>query len=130
LLEAQGVPDVPSLLVVDDEAIIRMGLVSLLDDAGHQVLEATGADEAIAILDSRSDIRVVVTDVNMRGSMDGIKLAHYIRERWPPIALIVVSGVPEHAQAPLPEGALFIAKPYRQEALLSSIAGLLARVTP
>jgi CheY-like chemotaxis protein len=112
------------VLVVEDEALVRLGTVALLEDAGYQTLEAGNAEEAIAILEKRSDIRVVVTDIHMPGSMDGVRLAHYVRDRWPPIHLIVVSGVPN--SLPLPEKALFFSKPYKPEAILTAFARLLA----
>lgn len=80
------------VLVVDDSALIRMGAVDLVQCAGYEALEAQDADEAIRILESRDDIDLVFTDVQMPGTMDGIKLAHYIRNRWPPVKLIVASG--------------------------------------
>jgi CheY-like chemotaxis protein len=80
------------VLVVEDSAIIRMGAVDLVQSAGYEVLEASNADEAIRILESRADIDLVFTDVQMPGTMDGIKLSHYIRNRWPPVKLIVASG--------------------------------------
>ena len=71
------------VLVVEDTALIRMSAVHLVLEAGYEALEASDADEAIRILESRSDIDLVFTDVQMPGSMDGIKLSHYIRDRWP-----------------------------------------------
>src|SRR5580698_27869 len=100
------------VLVVEDEALIRMSAVLMVEDAGYTAVEACNADEAIGILESRADIRAVFTDINMTGSMDGWKLAHAIRGRWPPIHLIVTSGlsVPNRDQMPL--RGRFIAKPY------------------
>ena len=80
------------VLVVEDSALIRMGAVDLVLSAGYEALEAKDADEAIRILEAREDIDLVFTDVQMPGTMDGIKLVHYIRDRWPPIKLLVASG--------------------------------------
>jgi two-component system, response regulator PdtaR len=66
--------------------------LQLVAAAGSEAIEASGADEAIRILDVRNDVRLVFTDVGMPGTMDGIKLSHYIRDRWPPVKLIVASG--------------------------------------
>jgi CheY-like chemotaxis protein len=82
----------PVILVVEDEAIVRMMAVSVAENAGFEALGAATADEAIKILESRLDIRLVFTDVNMPGSMDGLRLAHAVRNRWPPVELIVTSG--------------------------------------
>ncbi len=104
--------DNPIILVVEDEIFIRMNAIQMLEDAGYATLEASNADEAILLLESRADIRAVFTDINMSGSMDGLKLAHAIRGRWPPIHLIVTSGLQMPTAAELPLKSLFIGKPY------------------
>ena len=76
------------------------------------MIEAANADEAIAILESRADIRVVFTDIHMPGSMDGLKLAHAVRDRWPPIKIIVTSGRDRLSAGDLPDGGRFFSKPY------------------
>lgn len=73
------------MLVVEDEPLLRMNAVDMIETAGFQVLEAGSADDAIAILEKRDDIRVVFTDIQIPGSMDGLKLARAVRGRWPPI---------------------------------------------
>jgi CheY-like chemotaxis protein len=115
------------VLVVEDEALIRMSAVQMVEDAGFLVAEACNADEAIGILESRRDIRAVFTDINMSGSMDGWKLAHAIRGRWPPIHLIVTSGlyIPEEGQ--LPAKSLFIRKPYSAEQVTAALLELFDR---
>src|SRR5690348_15627646 len=105
------------VLVVEDEPIIRLGMVSSIEDAGFTVIEAANADEAIARLAQDDGVRVVVTDVDMPGSMDGIRLAHYVRNRWPPIRLLVISGKVGVVAAELPEGARFMSKPYQEPML-------------
>ena len=90
------------------------------------MFEAANADDAIAILEAHPEIRLVFTDIEMPGSMDGLKLVHYISLRWPPIRLIVASGkmLREHAQ--LPDGILFFTKPYRQSEIATAMRSLLA----
>ena len=100
------------MLIVEDEPLIRIGAVKIIEDAGFEVIEAASADEAIRILEFRSDVRVVFTDIHMPGSMDGLKLAHAVRNRWPPIKIIVTSGHELIAEQELPEGGRFFAKPY------------------
>jgi CheY-like chemotaxis protein len=102
----------PAVLIVEDEALIRMGAVRMIEDAGFEVIEAANADEAIQILESRSGIRVVFTDIHMPGSMDGLKLAHAVRNRWPPIKIIVTSGRELLTEHDLPDGGRFLSKPY------------------
>ena len=115
-----------AILVVEDDAIIRMGAPDLIERAGFEALQASNADEAIKILELRRDIHLVFTDVEMPGTMDGIKLSHYIRDRWPPIKLIVASGRTIVEQSSLPEGASFFGKPYRDDDLVQSIIRLVA----
>jgi CheY-like chemotaxis protein len=102
----------PAILIVEDELLLRLDTAGALEDAGFQVVEAANADEAIRILEARSDIRVVFTDVHMPGSMDGLKLAHAVRNRWPPVKIIVTSGHERVAEEDLPAGGRFFAKPY------------------
>ncbi len=98
------------VLIVDDEALVRMGAVLIVEDVGFSPLEAPNADAAMKILDSRTDIWAVFTDINMPGSMNGVKLAYAIRERWSPIHLIVTSGL--FFEGRLPENSRFLTKPY------------------
>ena len=80
------------VLVVEDEFLLRMLAVNMVEDAGYTSIEAADTDEAFAILESRSDIALLFTDIQMPGSMDGLQLAHEVYKRWPPIKIILVSG--------------------------------------
>lgn len=102
----------PVVLVVEDEALIRMNAVEMIEDAGFQAVEAADADEAIAVLEARDDIRVVFTDIDMPGSMDGIKLAQAVRGRWPPVKIVATSGHFRLKAGDLPEDGRFLPKPY------------------
>ncbi|MDH4992415.1 response regulator [Aquamicrobium lusatiense] len=117
------------VLVVEDSTLIRMGAVDLVISAGYEALEARDADEAIRILESRSDIDLVFTDVQMPGTMDGIKLARYIRDRWPPVKLIVASGTAILEESSLPEGSRFFPKPYNDHAIADAMAHMLSSET-
>jgi CheY-like chemotaxis protein len=110
--ERQPLSERVTVLIVEDDSVVRLFAVSALEDAGFDVIEATNADDAIKILESRNDIRVVFTDVHMPGSMDGLRLAHAVRNRWPPIKVIVTSGRLVLSERDLPEGGRFLAKPY------------------
>jgi CheY-like chemotaxis protein len=114
----------PAVLIVEDEALIRLGAVRMIEDAGFEVIEAATADEAIQILESRGDIRVVFTDIHMPGSMDGLKLAHAVRNRWPPIKIIVTSGRELLTERDLPEGGRFLSKPYNRIEIRGALQGL------
>ncbi len=118
------------VLVVEDSPIIRMGAVDLVLSAGYEAIEAADADEAIRILEQRDDIDLVFTDVQMPGTMDGIKLSHYIRDRWPPVKLIVASGAAILEQSNLPLGSRFFSKPYDDTTIIEAMACLLSSDRP
>jgi CheY-like chemotaxis protein len=101
-----------AVLIVEDEPLVRLCTREMVEEAGFEVVEAASADEAIEILERRTDIRVLFTDIQMPGSMDGLKLAHFVRKRWPPIKLIVTSGWGAVKETDLPEGGRFFSKPY------------------
>jgi len=113
------------ILVVEDEAIIRMATKLWLEDAGYAVLEASNADAAVAVLESRMDIAVVFTDIKMPGSLCGLRLAHAIRKRWPPIRLIVASGLSAPTEKEFPAMGRFISKPYAPKQVLAALYELL-----
>jgi CheY-like chemotaxis protein len=102
----------PVVLVVEDEMLVRMDAIEAIEAAGFDVIEAADADEATAILERRSDIGLIFTDIHMPGSMDGLKLAHFVKGRWPPIKIIATSGHAKIRESDLPEGSRFLAKPY------------------
>jgi two-component system, response regulator PdtaR len=114
----------PLVLVVEDEFLVRLNALSLLEEAGFDVLEAGSADEAIALLESRKDIRIVFTDINMPGSMDGLRLAHAIRNRWPPIELVLTSGQMRVRNEDMPRRGLFLSKPYDPRQLVEVVRSL------
>jgi CheY-like chemotaxis protein len=102
----------PVVLVVEDEILIRQDAMDMIRNSGFEVVEAADADEAVAILETRADISAVVTDIQMPGSMDGLKLARAIRDRWPPIKILAVSGNVKLSSDDLPSGGQFLRKPY------------------
>ena len=100
------------MLIVEDEFLLRMDAAEMIAAAGFEVIQASNADQAIEILEERSDITVVFTDIQMPGSMDGLKLARAVRGRWPPIKIVATSGHVGVREADLPEGGRFVPKPY------------------
>ena len=100
------------VLVVEDEPLLRMLAVEVVEEAGFTAIEARDADEAVVLLESRSDITLLFTDVNMPGSMDGLKLAHAVRDRWPPIKILAASGYVKLNLDDLPSGGQLLRKPY------------------
>ena len=118
-------PEPIQILVVEDEVLVRMDIADHLTDQGFHVFEAGNADEAILILEKNLDIRLVVTDIDMPGSMDGLKLAAAVRDRWPPVKIIVVSGHRVVEITDLPDGSMFFSKPYSPSHISSSMRKLL-----
>jgi CheY-like chemotaxis protein len=115
----------PLVLIVEDEFLVRMGTRIAVEIAGFDVIEAGDADEAIAILAARSDIHLVFTDVHMPGSMDGLKLAHFVRNRWPPIKIIATSARVRITESDLPEGGRFLPKPYSAAEITATLRELI-----
>ena len=115
------------VLIVEDESLLRINAAEMIEEAGFDVVESGSADEAIAILEARPDIHIVFTDIQMPGSMDGLKLARFVRDRWPPIKLVATSGRLALVEGDLPEGRVFLSKPYtaaKISEILRSLAGL------
>jgi CheY-like chemotaxis protein len=115
----------PVVLVVEDEFLLRMDAVDMIAGAGFEVVEAANADQAIEILESRADITVVFTDIQMPGSMDGLKLARAVRGRWPPIKIVATSGRVRIEPQDLPDGGRFLPKPYSS----LQVTGMLRELT-
>lgn len=110
-----------TVLVVEDEALLRFDIVDFFEERGWRVFEAANSEQAIALLDRHGEIRVVLTDVQMPGDMDGLKLAHYVRERFPPTLLFVVSGNAPPSREALPARATFLPKPFDLHRLMRQI---------
>jgi CheY-like chemotaxis protein len=115
----------PVVLIVEDELLLRMDAVDMMGAAGFEAIEAGTADEAIEILEARPDISVVFTDIQIPGSMDGLKLARAIRGRWPPIKIVATSGRLHVRETDLPEGGRFLPKPYSPR----EVTGVLRELT-
>jgi CheY-like chemotaxis protein len=111
----------PRLLVVEDDGLIRLDLVYTLEDLGYRTLEASSADEAIAILTTTSDVTAVLTDIDMPGSMDGIGLAHVVHERWSPLRVVVISGRYTPMEGVLPPDVKFITKPISEQMIVRTL---------
>jgi len=114
------------VLVVEDEPLLRMMAVDLVEEAGFEALDAGNADEAVRILETRPDIRIVFTDIDMPGSMDGMMLAASVRDRWPPIEIIIVSGQRRLADKDLPIRSVFYSKPYDTNTVIAKLQEMAA----
>lgn len=116
---------IATVLVVEDDTLVRMHGTDILEDAGYEVLEAANADEALAILNEQRDVHVLFSDVNMPGSMDGLDLARLVHERWPHIHLLLTSCHHPVQSADLPDRGKFVRKPWSSEVLVERIRGFL-----
>jgi two-component system, response regulator PdtaR len=109
----------PTVLVVEDDTLIRLEVIEELVNAGFKVIEAGNAHQALAVLEARQDIHLVFTDIDMPGSMDGLKLAAAVRDRWPPVHIIITTGKSRPQE--MPANALFIPKPYVRSAVVAAM---------
>jgi CheY-like chemotaxis protein len=111
----------PIVLVVEDEPLLRMAGADMVTDAGFGVVEAANATEAVQILETRPDILIVFSDIDMPAGLDGMKLAAIIRDRWPPIEIILVSGHGNPGLSDLPARTLFFPKPYKKQEIVAAM---------
>lgn len=108
--------------------LLRMRAVDMVEDAGFTSIEAVDADQAVAILESRSDIALLFTDIQMPGSMDGLRLAHAVHERWPPIKIILVSGQLKLSNIDIPANSRFFGKPLEAKNMIAEMQEMIGRV--
>lgn len=118
-------PKSTTVLIVEHEALVRLELAGQLRDMGLSVLIAINADEAIGLLENHAEIALILTDITMPGSMDGIRLAHHVRGRWPPLKIIVTSGLIETKLSDLPHNSLFLPKPWGPKSLHWAVSHML-----
>ena len=111
----------PVILVVEDEMLVRMVAADVLEDAGFTVLESAIAEETLMLLETRPDVQVLFTDVNMPGALDGFGLAQTVHNRSPGVGILIGSGRIRPGPGELPPGARFIAKPYAPSALTDAV---------
>jgi CheY-like chemotaxis protein len=112
------------ILIVEDDVLIRLDAAQMIAGGEFDVIEAANADEAIVVLETRLDVTVVFTDIQMPGSMDGLKLAAAVRDRWPPIKIIATSGQATIGRDDLPDGGRFLPKPYSPAQILKTLREL------
>jgi two-component system, response regulator PdtaR len=113
------------ILVVEDEILLRELAADVLEDAGFVALEAGDAEDAVGLLETRSDIAVLFTDINMPGPMNGLELVDAVRKRWPSIKILVASGDVRPRLSDLPLDSIFLGKPYRGEAVIAGLRSLM-----
>lgn len=113
------------VLVVEDEPLVLMEIADFLRDEGFVVFEAATADAAITVLENNAAISILFTDIDMPGSMDGLKLSAAVRNRWPPVKIVVTSGHRLVEITDLPDGGVFFSKPYDHSQIATSFRELM-----
>jgi len=121
----------PIVLLAEDEALVRMMAADVLrEEGGFKVVEVVNGDEALTVLEATANVRALVTDVEMPGSLDGFTLSRVVRQAWPHIGIVVTSGRMAPGPNDLPSGALFIPKPYRPADLVAAVRTVLPSDPP
>jgi CheY-like chemotaxis protein len=123
----QATPLKPVVLIVEDEPLLRLMAEELIEDGGFDVVSVPDAASAVQILETRLDIRIVFTDIDMPGGMDGIRLAALIRDRWPPIEIVVTSSHVNIADHEMPARGVFVSKPYDGQQLVGLLRSMAER---
>lgn len=116
----------PVVLVIEDEPVLRLEIVDLLEDDGFAVVEATGVENALHILETRLDIRIVYMDLDMPKGVDGVKIAAAIRDRWPPIEIVLTASRVDGARVKLPVRSRFFAKPINPARVMETVRAFAA----
>jgi CheY-like chemotaxis protein len=114
----------PTILVIEDEPLIRMTVADDLRDAGFEVLEASNADEALLLFEQQSSIHAIFTDIDMPGVLDGLKLAWVVKERWPTVEIVITSGHRNVGDCDMPDRAVFFPKPYAHKPVIAALSRL------
>ena len=113
------------ILIVEDNALLRMGTVAMLEEAGYRVVDAANSREAIGIMECCDDVALMFTDVDMPPGMSGLQLGEVVRERWPQIKLLITSGHHQLITTELPGDSQFLPKPYSRKTVVKAINQLL-----
>jgi two-component system, response regulator PdtaR len=114
-------PPEPLILVVEDEELLRLFAADLLEEHGFRVVEARNAAAALKVLETRDDVRLLFTDIQMPGTLDGMDLAREVHQRWPRVLLVITSCQKKPTEEEMPDHGRFVAKPYRAEELLGQV---------
>jgi CheY-like chemotaxis protein len=115
----------PVILIVEDEELIRLCTANLLEEHGYRVVEARNAADALRVLENRSDVTLLFTDVQMPGALDGMDLVREVHARWPKVLLVITSGRNRPGPVDIPDDGRFVAKPYRDHDLLEQVQDLM-----
>jgi CheY-like chemotaxis protein len=117
--------DHPTILVTEDDELLRLYTSELLEENGYTVVEAESAEEALKVMEARKDVRLLFTDIQMPPGCDGLELARQVHKRWPNVLLVITSGQVQPTKTEIADHGRFIRKPYQAKELLGEIDGLL-----
>ena len=115
----------PLVLIVEDEALVRLVAALMLQDAGFDTLEADTAEDALDVLERHDDVRVLFSDVQLPGAMDGLDLAHQVHDRWPDIGLLLTSGGVKVGPSQIPDDGCFLPKPYDGVGMVEAVRNVM-----
>ena len=116
--------DLPIVLLVEDEPLIRLVASDVLTEAGYRVIEAVNSEEALTLIEAKPDTVALVTDVKMPGAVDGFALARLVAGRWPHVGIVVTSAHALAGEGDLPAGSEFLPKPYQPSTLIAAVRKL------
>lgn len=123
-MEVKSLDNRSVVLLVEDDMLVRMIVAEVLADAGFAVIECASAEQALAALQTRPDVQVLFTDVNMPGALDGLALARIVHQQWPAVGIAIGSGRIRPGPGEIPPGTRFLAKPYVFDALTEAVCDL------
>jgi len=119
--------DHPTILVAEDNKLLRLLASDLLEEHGYTVVEADNSEEALKVMETRKDVRLLFTDIQMPPGCDGLELAREVHNRWPKVRLVITSGQVQPTRAEIADEARFIRKPYQAKDLLDQIDDLIEK---
>jgi DNA-binding response OmpR family regulator len=117
----------PLALVVEDEELLRLHAACLLEEHGFTVIEAKNADAALRVMETRDEVRLLFTDIQMPGALDGMDLVRQVHDRWPRVLLVIISGQRKPTRAEIPDDGRFVVKPYAGEELFAQVDDLMRK---
>ena len=110
-----------AIVIVEDDVLANEHLEFILQQAGYEVFSATSADEAAELLDDHEDVQLLVTDINLPGTVDGLKLAAAVKARRPEMNIIITTGYSAPKDEEIPQGSLFLPKPYNAQKMIEAV---------
>ena len=117
----------PTIVVAENDAVIRVGIEAILEESGHEAIGLDNGEEVLHLLRERPDISILIASIELRGPMSGLELVFEAKRRHPDICLIVATGRSKQEAGELPSGALYLAKPFVQSEVEAAVKACLGR---